>query len=259
MQREVDAAEQHEQHQNHFNGGAVEIHNARIVGGKAAGRHRREAVKNGVERRHAREPEGGGTQHHEADVDIPQRLGGFLDARREFAVLHRARRFGLVKLHTAHTQHGQDGHRQYHDAHAAQKLQNPAPQIDRYGQLIQPDQHSGAGGGQTGHGFKVGVGKCCRIVREHERQRTEQGEQRPEQAHDHKAIAQAQLFFNGAHRQPQQQTADERNAVRPQKGLYRPVITEPGKQQRRQHGDAEQHQQQAHDALNDGELHKGSG
>src|SRR5262245_60098019 len=56
MQREVHAADEHEDDGDHLDRDIVEMPDARVVSRVAAGRDRREAVQNRIERRHARSP-----------------------------------------------------------------------------------------------------------------------------------------------------------------------------------------------------------
>ena len=123
MQRETNTADQHEHGGDNVDGRAVPVRHGRIVGGEAAGGNSAETVANGIEHSHAGQPVGQRAGDGDGQVDVPQRLGGLGDARRQLGLLHRAGDFRLVQLHATNAQHRQDRHRQHDNAHAAQPLQ----------------------------------------------------------------------------------------------------------------------------------------
>ena len=101
MQREVHARDGHEHDGDQLDEGSVELPDARVVGREPADGHGGERMGDRVERTHPRYPVGEGAQGGEQQVEIPQRLGGLGDPRRELGVLHRPRRLRAVELHSA--------------------------------------------------------------------------------------------------------------------------------------------------------------
>ena len=220
------------------------------MGGETANGDGGKTVGDGVEGLHAGQPVGEGAAHGEAHVDEPQGARGFGDARREFGVLHRARRFGAVELHATHAQHRQDRHRQHDDAHAAQPLQLLAVVQNTLGQGVQAHQYGGAGGGQPGHGFEHRLRHAQARVEGHEqRDGAEQPQHRPEQHHHQKAVAQFQIGFQAAHRDEGQRSGQQCDQRAQQEAQVRGLAVDHAHRDGRQHGQREDHQQQADDAL----------
>src|SRR5690606_40949618 len=61
---------------NQVDGGAVEVAETGVVGGEAASGHGGKRMADGIEGRHARAPVGQGAEDGQAQVDIPEGLGG---------------------------------------------------------------------------------------------------------------------------------------------------------------------------------------
>ena len=256
VQRELGARNQHEDDADQLNGGAVEVADAGVVGREAAEGDGREAVADGVEQAHAGQPVGGGAGDGEAEVDVPQGLGGFGDARRQLGVLDRAGDFGAVQQHAADAEHGQHRHRQYDDAHAAQPLQELA--IEQHGVRhgVEVAQHRCAGGGEAGKGLEHRVGERDAQPRHGvERQGAEEAEHGPEQHHDQEAVAYPQLFPVLAEHLPQYDAGDEGDTEGKDEGPGAAVLVEKGDNHGRYHREAEKGQQDADEAEDGFGLH----
>src|SRR3569833_3104182 len=124
----------------------------------------------------------------------------------------------------------------------------------RLRQLIETGDDGGAGGGETGHRLEHRLGER-QMGLEHEGNGADHAEHRPEHHHDDEAVAGAQLAPLSAHRQPHGGAHQKPQAEREQE--FRPftLAVGQGHQQRRQQSDTVHHEQNAEDALNDGELH----
>ena len=256
VQRELGAGNQHEDDADQLDGGAVEVADAGVVGRKAAEGDGGEAVADGVEQAHAGQPVGGGAGDGEAEIDVPQGLGRFGDARRQLGILDRAGNFGAVQQHAADAEHGQHRHRQHDDAHAAQPLQELA--IEQHGvrQGVEVAQHRGAGGGEAGKGLEHRVGERNAQPRHGiERQGAEEAEHRPEQHHDHEAVAYPQLFPVLAEHLPQHDAGDEGDTEGEDERPGAAVLVDEGNNHGWHHREAEQGQQDADEAEDGFGLH----
>jgi hypothetical protein len=81
----------------------------------------------------------------------------------------------------------------------------------------------------------------------------------PEQGRHQEAVADQQFTTHAAQGQPQQQPGNQRDAEGGEEARDRVVIGKYRDQQRRQHGDAEQRQQQTENAQGNGQVHGGLG
>ena len=226
------------------------------MGGETAGGHGAEAVGDGVEQGHTGEPVGRSACHGNEQVQVPQRLGGFGDARGQLGVLHRPRNLRFVQLHAPDAQHGQDRHRQHDNAHAAKPLQLLAVIENRFWQRIQTGKHRGAGGGQAGHGFKHRVGETHRSVGGNQkRQAANHAQYRPEQRHHQEAVTGLQFGAMTEERQPQHQAEQQRDHEGGQERPFAAVLIEVGHRHRWHHGETEHHQQQAEHFGDQREMH----
>ena len=256
VQGKLRARNQHERHADQLDCGAVEVADAGIVGREAAERNGRETVADGVEQAHAGQPVGGAAGDSEPEIDVPQGLGGFGDARRQLGVLDGTGDFSAVQQHATDTQHGQHGYRQHDDAHAAQPLQELAVEQHGVRHGVQVAQHRGAGSGEPGKGLEDGVGEGNAQPRHGiERQGAEKAEHGPEQHDDEEAVAHPQLFAVSPERQPQDQAGDEGDEEGEDKRLDAAVPVNQGDDHGGNHGEAEQCQQHADDAAYGFSLH----
>ena len=256
VQGEIDSGDEHEDHGDQFDGIAVEIADAGVVGREAADGYGGEGMPDGVKGGHARQPIGQGAGDGQPEVDIPQGLGGLGDARGELVVLDRPGGLGPVELHAADAEHGQDGHRQDDDAHAPQPLQLLAVVEDGGGQRVQTDDDRRPGGGQAGDGLEGGVGDGQVGLRgEDEGQGAGQAQHAPEQGHHQEAVPQLELVAPFRHRQPDEGAQAQEQDQGGEKGLRRAIRVVIGNPHRGQHGQAEEHQQQPQHLLDRGEFH----
>ncbi len=259
MQGKIDTCQKHENHAHQIDGGTVEIAHTGIVGGKTADGDGGKSMADGIEQGHACQPVAQATGHGQPQIDIPQRLGRFGDARCELGVFHGTGCFRPVQLHAADTQHGQYSNGQHNDTHAPQPLELLTVVKDGTGQIVQPHDHRCAGGGQTGNGFE----ECIRhgqagMLGQRERQSAGGRKHRPEHDHHHEAVTQAQFTVLAAHRQPAQGAKGQGDAESRQKGRMGAVVISKRHQYGRQHGKAENHQQQAQNALYHYQMHGAS-
>ena len=137
---EIDRRENLEERQHEFDGYGIEIADALVVRGKAAERQCRKGMAHCVEPAHAAELQRQRAGERQTRVDVPERLHRMRDARRQFAVLHRPRRLRAIELHSADAEQRQNGDRRADDAHAADPMQEMAPEIERCRQLIESER-----------------------------------------------------------------------------------------------------------------------
>ncbi len=164
------------------------------MGGEAAGPDRRVGMADGVEKAHARGPEGQGAGGGQGEIDQPEGTGGLGDAGRQLFVLGDPRGLRPVELHAADAQHGQNGDGQDHDAHAAQEIELLTVVLDGGWQLVDTTgDDRGARGGETGDGLEDRV-RQVPMQPDHERQGTDHAEQNPEEGDHQEAIAHRKLL-----------------------------------------------------------------
>ena len=256
MQAEVHPGNQQEHHDNQVDHRAVEMAHAGVVGREAADSDGRKGMTDGIKQIHARQPQQQGAGYGQQQVDVPQGFGRFGNPGRHLVVFHRPGYFGTKQLHAADAKNGQNCHRQHYDAHAAQPLQHLAIEQDRLGQGVQTADHGGACGGETGKGFEEGLGhRHIRLGTEHEGNGPHAAEHRPEQHHDEKAFFGSQLFIMGTIGKPQRQPQDQADNEGAEKIEAGAIAIDVGHQGRSQHGNAEQGNQNAHDADNCAYMH----
>ena len=256
VQPEVHRADQHEEHRDQLDRAAVEVAHAGVVVGEPADRDRRERVPDRVEHAHAGEEISRGAGGRDRDVDDPQHARGLGDARRELGVLDRPRHLRPVERHAAHAEHRQQRDREDHDAHAAEPL-HLLPVIEHGArQRLEADQHGRAGGREARHRLEDRVGEPDRrLRRDVERQRARDAEHGPEQRHDDEPVAQAQVAPVTAHGPPDGRADRQQPAECGEEGRESAVAVEQRNAHRRQHRQAEHHQQQPEDALDGAKAH----
>ena len=116
----------------------------------------------GVEKAHAAKHEQNDFSQRDEGVDFPENHGRVADPGFEF-VRHRTGHLGLIELHPAHTQKRQNGHGKNDDAHAAQPLNEAAPEQQASGQPLDVGEDRGTRGGKSGNGFEKRIDKLGNI------------------------------------------------------------------------------------------------
>ena len=126
-----------------------------VPGRKPARRDRGHGMNGGIKRGHANRKIGQGADEGQRRID-PQKIKR--DIRGPWHHLaHGIEAFGPEELHAAHPHDRQKDHRDNGNTQAAQPVQHPPPQVDAGGQVIQPDQHGGPGGGNPRHRLEIGI------------------------------------------------------------------------------------------------------
>ena len=123
VQGKVNPRDHHKKGADRHNRRAVEKADTGIMGRKAADRYRREAVTDGIECRHARQPIGQPTGKGKRQIDFKQHIGRLSNAWRKLGIFHRPRCFGAIQLHTTDPEHRQNRHGDHHNTNAAEPLQ----------------------------------------------------------------------------------------------------------------------------------------
>jgi hypothetical protein len=219
----------------------VEVAEAGVVRREAAQRQRRAHVHEGVRPAHAAPAVGEEARQRQREVQQVQRLGGVGDARRQLGFLERSRRLRLEHLRAADAEHRQDRHRQHQDAHAADPLQEVAPDVDRQRQVVEPDEHRRAGGRHCRDAFEVRAGErqCGQV--QHQRQGGERRQAGPYQRHQQEAVARQQLAHVAPGRAEQHGTRPQRERDRHAESSEPGIAAEQRERQRHQHHDREDH------------------
>src|SRR3569833_826958 len=119
FQAEVDGAHDHEDTGDHFDERAVEISEARIMGGESGRGQHREAMADCVEHVRPGEPERERAGGAEPDIGVRYRACGLNDAGRYLGILLRPGRLGTIKRHATDARHGEDCDGQDHDTDTA--------------------------------------------------------------------------------------------------------------------------------------------
>ena len=179
----------------------------------ASGRQRAEAMRDRVERAHAREPEGERAESGEQDVEAANVAGRASDPRRQALVLERSRRLGLVQLHAADTEHRQERDREHDHAEAAEPLDLLTIEQDRRRQSVEADEHARRRGRVARRGLEERV-REAHTEREHERHRTERAHRGPHHADDQEPVATAHVDVLAAERQPENECSEQSDAAR---------------------------------------------
>ena len=194
MNGKVDPRHGHKNHGDGLDQGVIEITEARIMGREAAYGDGREAVGDGIEGGHSREPVGARAENRQAQIDVPEGFRGLGNSRRQFIVFHGARRFGPVQLHPTYAQHRQNGHRQHDDSHSTKPLKLLAVKEDGTRQQVDPLDNRRTGGRESGYRLEHCVGhRHVRSVREQQWDTAAQSQRNPEHHDDDEAVAQAEL------------------------------------------------------------------
>ena len=222
----------------------------------AAGGDRRETVRDGVERRHAGPPVGERAGDGDRDVDAAQLLRGPRDARRELRVLDRPRRFGAHELHAADAQHRQQRDSEHDHADTAEPLHLHAVVKERLGHRVQAAQHGRARRRVARDGFehRVGDGQLD-FLGQQQRHCARRADHEPEQGDDEESVAHTQLADATARRPPDQRADREQGEKCVRERFPVAVAVVQRHAERRQHGDADQHHQQAENPLHREQVH----
>ncbi len=121
---------------------------------------------------------------------------------------------------------------------------------DRLRQCIEPDQHGSPGRRESGNGLEYRVGhRHDGHVGEIQWQGAGQAETEPERCDYEEAVAEPQILARIAHRVPEDEPDEQRDAETFHEWLPRLFVVDQVDNYRRHHGDAEHHQQQTEDAL----------
>ena len=223
-----------------FNADAVKMRQRIVIAGKTAQTGDGKSVNQRIPPIHTgfiqRQTAGDGQQN----IGNPQPLGGFGNARGEAGFFHRRGHFHLEELAATNAQQRQNGNDQHDDAHAANPVQKGAPDVERARQAFHVRQNAGAGGGQSGIGFKVSVGKAQVNIVEQQRQGAEVGQDEPDQGNQQKTITGvkvAPLFLAGS--KPDEQAAQKGDATGSLKMLAGAVFQNQRADQRKTHQQAE--------------------
>ncbi len=203
MDGEIDAARQHEDDGDELDQRAVEIGETGIMGREAAGGDGGEGMADGVEETHPGEPERQCAGAGQADIEHPQRTCRLRDPGRGFLVLGDPGGLRPIQLHPADAHERQDRDGEDDDAHSPEPLDLLAMIEDGRGEIVQPDDDRGAGGGESRDGLEDGVGEA-QVQSEQEGQCADHSQHGPEKGDDEKALAHGQLALLAAVRQPQQ-------------------------------------------------------
>ena len=220
------------------------------MGREAADRDSRKGMAQRIEPTHAGEPIAERAGNREGEIDVPKGFRSLGNTRRQLGILDRTGCFSAVQLHAADAQHGQHGDGENDNAHAAEPLQLLAIIKNGYRQVVEPGKNRRPGGREPGHGFEDRICKRQRqTVRKVQWRRAKRAQHRPERGHYEEAIAQPQVFAGAVHRQPAQEAGGKRDTETFNEGQPGVIVVVQAEQDRRQHGDAEHHQQQSKDAL----------
>jgi hypothetical protein len=87
----------------------------------------------------------------------------------------------------------------------------PMPDIDRWWHRVQTGEYGGTGGGQSRHGFEVGVGKRQSRQMQQQRNRRECRQQRPYRGDQQVTVTDFEITRAGAAGKPQDQRGDKRD------------------------------------------------
>ena len=227
-----------------------------IVRRESADGDRRERVAQGIEPAHAGQHVEDEADDREREIDVPERLGRLGDARRQLGVLDRAGRLRPVQLHAADAEHRQHGDGEDDDAHAAEPLQLLPVIENRPRQVVEAGQDRRAGRRQSRHGLEDRIGDRERqAVGEIQWRGAERAEYGPERCDHEEAVPQPQFPALAAHRQPADDARHQRQREALEKRQPGIVRIQQAEEDRRQHRQAEDHQEQPENALYDGPVH----
>ena len=187
MQGKVDAGQHHEDDDDRVDVNAVVVGNRSVAGGESAGGHGGKGVAERIVKAHAAQQQQHDLRQRHESVDLPEDHGSVADARFEL-VRHRAGNLGLVELHAADAQKRQDRDRKHDDAHAAQPLDEAAPEQQSLGNQFDVGQNRGTRGGRPADRFEKGVHETAALDPEVERQRAGQPDGRPGDGHNGHAL-----------------------------------------------------------------------
>ena len=215
-QDKAGAGQEHEHGDDRFDIGGIPVADAGVAGGESARGHGREGVTQGIEPVHGTEGQQYGFGQCQTEIDEPHEFGRLSQARAQLFI-DRTGDFCGEKLETAEFDHRHDGQRQQDNAHAAQPLDDAAPEQDGVGQGLHILQDGGSGSGESGHGFEEGVGVAAEGTVQLERYRTEQRKQYPDQGDNDKALVFADIRPGFPTGQGQGQTGRKSVAGRPEK------------------------------------------
>ena len=137
--------------------------------------------------------EGGNGGKRGQYVGKPEFFGNLGDARRHFIFFVQTGYFGFEKLRAADAEHGQDGDCEDDDAHAAEPVEEVPPKVDGRCERVEVCDGGRAGGGQSGHGLKEGVGKAYLGQVEVNRYGGNKGKGKPQHQDEGKAVPRTQF------------------------------------------------------------------
>ena len=193
--------------------GAAKTDGADVLRGEAAGRQRRQGVRERVERVHplvdpepAEAEQDQGHQGGQADVDQPELACGVANTRRDRLMLG-AGKLRLDQLPSSDSKPGQDRDRKDDDPHPAKPLRQLPPHQKAPRQVIDVSEDGRAGRREAGHRLEVGIERTVelRVAGEQIRERADPGDDDPGESDDEIALARPDALLsprNALQREP---------------------------------------------------------
>ena len=189
-QREIRTREETIQCGDIFDGGRAKELGAVVVGGKSARSRAAHGIVEAVKPAHAKGHERQGASEGEQEVDGPNPFGAGAQSWMELRT-DGACGFGCKHLHRAAHKRRQDGSGEEHDTQTANPLRHAAPKEQAVGQRVDIVQDGGACGGESRHGFEIGVGETRNVAADDKRQRAKEAEDDPRKRHHEIGVAAA--------------------------------------------------------------------
>ena len=247
VQGKVDAGQDHEDDDDRVDVNTVVVGNRSVAGGESAGGHGGKGVAECIIQAHAAQQQQHDLRQRHESVDLPEDHGRVADARFEF-VRHRGGNLGLVKLHAADAQKRQDRDREHDDAHAAQPLDEAAPEQQPLGNQFDVRQNRGTGGGRPADRFEKGIHETAIFDPKVERQRAGQPDGRPGNGHNGHALPLGDhLRLGPSEKQMEQCAATDRENHRFQQRNDACIFVEQAAEQWEDHRQAEKEIQDTDD------------
>ena len=188
VEGKIHGKEKHSDAEDDLHRGALVGADGQVAGGEAARAGSGKGMCHRVEPVHSGGPQGKDHQHREDQIDAVQDLGGLRGFGHQFTD-DGPGRLGLHHMKRARAQGGEKGDGQDQDPHAAQPMDEGAPEENALRKRLHSCEDRGSGGGEAGDGLEQAVHKTGKIAGELEGKRPEKTHQKPDESGRKEALS----------------------------------------------------------------------
>ena len=189
----VEAGEQHEGHTDIFHIGRMEEADTLCMSAETSGGYSGHGVAYGIVQVHGPSPEQQGADGGEEEVDGEGAACGGANLGLQF-VQFQSGHFCGIYVAVLHFVDGNQGHGEHNDSQTANPVHHAAPEAQSVRESVNVGEDGGAGGGESAHGLKEGVGQRHAQMQD-EGHHANDGEKHPRERYHEKTVCPGKVLF----------------------------------------------------------------